>query len=85
MEATQDLQIDVLVPCAAIETVGLFVESSMERHQQMVQMNAIAPMAMARHYGADMAQRKRGGCLCPDFRAGCRNPSWRNTAPPNPM
>ena len=61
--ATQDLAIDVLVPCAAIETLGLFVDSSPERHQQMVQMNVIAPMQLARHFGQGMAQRQRGAIL----------------------
>ncbi len=60
---TQDLSIDVLVPCAAIETLGLYVDSSPERHQQMVQMNVIAPMRLARHYGQGMAQRRRGAIL----------------------
>ena len=59
----QDLAIDVLVPCAAIETLGLFVDATPERHQQMVQMNVIAPMHLARHYGQGMAQRQRGAIL----------------------
>ncbi len=63
MSDTQDLSIDVLVPCAAIETLGLYVDSSPERHQQMVQMNVIAPMRLARHYGQGMAQRQRGAIL----------------------
>lgn len=63
MADTQDLSIDVLVPCAAIETLGLYVDSSPERHQQMVQMNVIAPMRLARHYGQGMAQRRRGAIL----------------------
>lgn len=63
LNATADVAIDVLVPCAAIETLGLFVESPMARHQQMVQMNVIGPMTMARHYGAGMAERGRGAIL----------------------
>ncbi len=63
MSDTQDLSIDVLVLCAAIETLGLYVDSSPERHQQMVQMNVIAPMRLARHYGQGMAQRRRGAIL----------------------
>ncbi|WP_090141746.1 SDR family oxidoreductase [Limnohabitans sp. DM1] len=63
LEATQDLAIDMLVPCAAIETIGLFVESSQDRHQGMVHMNVIAPMTLARHFGAGMAQRGRGAIL----------------------
>jgi short-subunit dehydrogenase len=63
MAATRDLTIDVLVPCAAIETLGLFVASSPERHQHMVQMNVIAPMRLARHFGEGMAQRRRGAIL----------------------
>ncbi|OYU32138.1 MAG: short-chain dehydrogenase [Comamonadaceae bacterium PBBC2] len=63
MAATQDLTIDVLVPCAAIETLGLFVASSAERHQQIVQMNVIAPMRLARHFGQGMSQRQRGAIL----------------------
>lgn len=63
LQATEDLNIDMLVPCAAIETLGLFVQSPMARHQQMVQMNVIAPMALARHFGAGMAQRGRGAIL----------------------
>jgi short-subunit dehydrogenase len=63
ISSTQDLTIDMLVPCAAIETIGLFVESSQERHQEMVQMNVIAPMTLARHFAAGMAQRGRGAIL----------------------
>lgn len=63
MEATQDLTIDMLVPCAAIETIGLFVESTQDRHREMVHMNVIAPMTLARHFGAGMAQRGRGAIL----------------------
>ncbi|PVE43573.1 SDR family NAD(P)-dependent oxidoreductase [Limnohabitans planktonicus] len=63
LDATQDLAIDMLVPCAAIETIGLFVESTQDRHQEMVHMNVIAPMTLARHFGAGMAQRGRGAIL----------------------
>lgn len=63
LEATRDLQIDMLVPCAAIETMGLFVDSPLERHQQMLQMNVVAPMTLARHFGAGMAQRGQGAIL----------------------
>lgn len=63
LDATQDLAIDMLVPCAAIETIGLFVESTQDRHQEMVHMNVIAPMTLAHHFGAGMAQRGHGAIL----------------------
>jgi short-subunit dehydrogenase len=60
---TKELDIGVVVPCAAIETQGYFVQSNGVKENTMIQMNVVAPMTIARHYGAAMAQRGRGAIL----------------------
>ena len=63
LEATHGLEIGMVVPCAAIETQGYFVESNGIKENAMVQMNVVGPMTMARHYGASMVGRGRGAIL----------------------
>ncbi len=63
IEAVADLEIGLLVPCAAVETSGYFVDSPIERERAMVQMDVTAPMVLAHHFGAQMAARRRGAIL----------------------
>ncbi len=58
-----ELEIDVLVPCAATEGGGYFVEGSTEAQQRMLQMNCAAPTQLVQHFGAAMAKRRRGAIL----------------------
>lgn len=61
--ATGDVEVGVLVPCAAIESSGYFVDTPIERHRAMLQMDVISPMELVHHYGARMASRRRGAIL----------------------
>jgi len=62
-EATADLEIGILIPCAAIERKGYFVDFDRADHVMMVQMDMVAPMLMAHHYGRKMAKRGKGAIL----------------------
>ena len=63
IDAVADLEIGVLVPCAAIETSGNFVETPAEVHARLLEMDCHGPMRLAHHFGAAMAQRGRGAIL----------------------
>lgn len=61
--AVSDLEIGVLVPCAAIETSGYFVDTPIETHTRLLEMDCDGPMRLAHHFGAAMAGRRRGAIL----------------------
>lgn len=63
IDAVSDLEIGVLVPCAALESRGYFVDESLAHHQALIQMDVIGPMALAHHFGAKMATQGRGAIL----------------------
>lgn len=63
LQATEGLEVGLLVPCAAIENQGYFVRNTLAADHAMVQMNVVAPMRLAKHYGAAMALRGRGAIL----------------------
>ncbi|MEQ9076560.1 MAG: SDR family NAD(P)-dependent oxidoreductase [Sandaracinaceae bacterium] len=63
IEATAALEVGLVVPCAAIEHSGHFVARSAEEHRRMIEMNCVAPMRLAHHFGARMAARRRGAIL----------------------
>ncbi len=60
---TSDIEIGLVVPNAGFEMSGDFIDSPLERNEKMLQLNVIAPMQMARIFGAKMTQRGRGGIL----------------------
>ena len=61
--AVDDLEIGVLVPCAAIETSGYFIDGTPETHARLLQMDCFGPMRLSHHFGAAMAARGRGAIL----------------------
>lgn len=63
IEGVSDLDIGVLVPCAAIESTGYFVDTPAETHSRLLEMDCYGPMALAHHFGGAMAQRGRGAIL----------------------
>lgn len=71
IDAVADLEIGLLVPCAAIETSGYFVESSLAKQQALLQMDVVAPMVLTHHFGAKMAARRRGAILLVSSLSGC--------------
>ena len=76
LEATADVPIGILVPCAAIETQGVFVEADPQTQRAMVQMNVIAPMVLARTFGRGMAQRGKGAILFVSSLSGWMPQPW---------
>ena len=60
---TSDLEIGLVVPNAGVEMSGQFVESSLLDNEHMLRLNVLAPMQLARVFGARMAQRGKGGIL----------------------
>lgn len=63
IDAVGDREIGLLIPCAALESNGYFVNSSAESHTRMLRMNCGAPLLLAHHYGGSMARRRRGAIL----------------------
>lgn len=63
IESVRDLEIGVLVPCAAIECSGYFVDTPAETHARLLAMDCYGPMKLAHHFGGAMAERRRGAIL----------------------
>jgi len=63
IDAARDLEIGVLVPCAAIGSHGYFVDESLERYLALVQMDVVGPMTLAHYFGSKIAERRRGAIL----------------------
>ncbi len=61
--AVADLEIGVLIPCAAFESKGYFVETSQQSHEQLLDMDCYGPMRLAHHFGGLMATRRKGAIL----------------------
>jgi short-subunit dehydrogenase len=63
-EVTDDIEIGLLVYNAgANDTRGLFVELAEEVTQSVIAINVLGQANFARHYGAAMAKRGRGGII----------------------
>jgi short-subunit dehydrogenase len=63
IEAAGDLEIGVLIPCAALEAHGVFVDAPLAGHRALLQTNVVGPMVLAHHFGSKMAKRGRGAIL----------------------
>ena len=63
VDQVKDLDIGLLVPCAAIELSGYFTDASIEKHLAMTQMDMISPMTLVHHFGALMAEKRKGAIL----------------------
>jgi short-subunit dehydrogenase len=75
-KATEGLPIGLLVPCAAMETQGVFVHADAQSQQALVRMNVIAPMALAHTYGQAMALRGKGAILFVSSLSGWMPQPW---------
>lgn len=62
-KATGDLEIGLVVNNAGVVHHGDFIENDMEAEKRLAQVNMIAPLGIARHFGAAQARRGRGGIL----------------------
>jgi len=62
-QATDDIDIGLLVVNAAVEYHGEFFDRGLDAHEYLLQLNVTASMQMARIYGEKMLGRGRGGML----------------------
>jgi len=60
---TADLDIGLLVSNAAVSDVGPFLKTTSEYLTRQMRVNSLAGLLLARHYGALMAERGRGGVI----------------------
>lgn len=70
-EVTDDLEVGLLVFNAGANTYGHeFVTGDLERFQQVIDLNITAQLALVRHFGEPMKERRRGGLLLVGSLAG---------------
>lgn len=63
IEATNDLDIGLLVACAGFGTSGPFINANLEQELNMLDLNCRAVLAMSHHFGQRFARRGRGGII----------------------
>lgn len=76
LEVTASVPVGILIPCAAMETQGVFVHADAATERAMVQMNVIAPMTLARACGQGMAHRGKGAILFVSSLSGWMPQPW---------
>lgn len=62
-EKTKDIAPGLVVLSAGFETTGHFTKVPLNAHNNLINLNIQVPAALARLYGADMIQRRRGGIV----------------------
>jgi len=62
-DATEDLEVGLLVAAAGFGTSGPFVDGSLEAELDMIDVNCRAVAGQALHFGRMMAARRRGGLI----------------------
>ena len=62
-EATDDLDVGLVVSNAGADNPGPFISLPHERLREIVQLNVIAHLDLAHHFGQRLAQRGRGGLV----------------------
>jgi short-subunit dehydrogenase len=63
IEATQDVEIGLLVNNAGISAIGHFLDVPLEKHLRILDLNARAPLVLSHHFGAKMRARGHGGII----------------------
>ena len=63
IDATNDLEIGLLVSNAGTGSVGKFFERTEEELKERIQLNATSHLSLTHYFGKKMAERKRGGVL----------------------
>ena len=62
-EATQDLEIGLLVNNAGTEITGDFLSNDLDAELKMLNLNSRTPLILTHHYGTHMRNRHRGGII----------------------
>ncbi|RLD22191.1 MAG: short-chain dehydrogenase [Bacteroidetes bacterium] len=62
-EATDSLEIGLLVNNAGMLSIGNYLDSPIENDLQMIDLNIKVPAILTHHYAARMIDRKRGGII----------------------
>lgn len=62
-QATDDLEIGLLVNNAGVMPTGRFLDQDLENELRQLDLNSRAPLILAHHFGRKMAERGRGGIL----------------------
>jgi hypothetical protein len=69
-EATNELDIGVIIYNAALSPIGLFHHFSPELHQQVIDLNCRGPMLFCHYFGKQLIEKERGGILLMSSMAG---------------
>ena len=63
ISTTTDIEVGLLVACAGFGTAGRFIEMSIERELNMLDLNCRAVLAMSHHFGHHFAKQGHGGLI----------------------
>lgn len=81
IEGTKELEIGLLIPCAALETHGLSAKIDLQKELAMIQLNVVTAFTLSHHFSQKMIERKRGGILFVSSMIGhMPNPYFSNYA-----
>lgn len=79
--ATQELEIGLLVNAAGFAITGPLLENPIEDEQRLLNVNCLAPLLLAHHFGNKMRDRGRGGIIfLASIVAFSAVPQWSNYA-----
>ena len=63
IDGTKDLEVGLLIPCAALETHGLFTKIDLKKELAMIQLNTVTAYTLSHHFSKKMIERMKGGIL----------------------
>lgn len=63
LNATEGLDVGLLVAAAGFGTSGLFIKSPLEEELNMLEVNCTALLTLTHHFGKKFASRQRGGII----------------------
>ena len=80
-QATDDMQVGLLVNCAGIATTGHFLDNDLVSELTLLHVNNRAPLILAHHFGRSMRNRHRGGIIFLSSTVALAGvPAWSNYA-----